>query len=195
MAHLFDRLIAFNTLFKGGKIGYFSGDVTRLTEAMNVIKPTYIVLMPRLLSRFYTVMAPMLDSDSDVKQILLNWKDNPHQNIFEDDENFVHELYNNDIFVKFRSICGGNLKTILTGGAPSSPDVLYFIRVALSVKLIEMYGQTEAITLLQSDPMDSDPGYVGPIYPVHEFKLVDVPEMNYTSKDMINGVSVPRGEI
>jgi long-chain acyl-CoA synthetase len=39
-------------------------------------------------------------------------------------------------------------------------------------------------------------GHVGPPYPSTEVKLVDVPEMNYTSKDTSeDGTLMPRGEV
>src|SRR5207244_3005500 len=38
-------------------------------------------------------------------------------------------------------------------------------------------------------------GNVGTPVPANLVKLVDVPEMNYTSKDVINGVPCPRGEV
>lgn len=38
-------------------------------------------------------------------------------------------------------------------------------------------------------------GHVGGPAANTEFKLVDVPEMNYTSLDIIDGIKAPRGEI
>lgn len=39
-------------------------------------------------------------------------------------------------------------------------------------------------------------GSVGPPYPTNDFKLIDVPEMGYTSTDKdAEGILMPRGEI
>jgi long-chain acyl-CoA synthetase len=46
-----------------------------------------------------------------------------------------------------------------------------------------------------TSPLDPHAGHVGGPLPNTEFKLVDVPEMNYTSLDVENGVACPRGEI
>lgn len=46
-----------------------------------------------------------------------------------------------------------------------------------------------------NNPLDIKQGHVGGILPSLEFKLVDVPDMNYTSKDVIKGVKTPRGEL
>lgn len=61
---------------------------------------------------------------------------------------------------------------------------------------IQGYGQTEstAASFLtdQSDPVS---GHVGGVKPSLEFKLEDVPDMNYTSTDVIDGVVCPRGQV
>jgi long-chain acyl-CoA synthetase len=38
-------------------------------------------------------------------------------------------------------------------------------------------------------------GHVGGVKPSLEFKLEDVPDMNYTSTDVVDGVVCPRGEV
>jgi long-chain acyl-CoA synthetase len=42
---------------------------------------------------------------------------------------------------------------------------------------------------------DPQSGHVGGPTAPTEFKLVDVPEMSYTSKDFVDGQRAPRGEI
>lgn len=55
------------------------------------------------------------------------------------------------------------------------------------------YGMTEncgtCAHTIQDDPTSG--GTIGPPQPVNELKLVDVPEMNYTTEDKPN----PRGEL
>lgn len=86
---------------------------------------------------------------------------------------------------------------MITGSAPISKDILNFLKIAFCCPINEGYGQTEcaaaaAITWTQ-DPTN---GHVGGPYPSCEFKLVDIPEMNYTSDDTDeNGNPLPRGEI
>uniref|UniRef100_A0A1I7ZQ49 long-chain-fatty-acid--CoA ligase n=1 Tax=Steinernema glaseri TaxID=37863 RepID=A0A1I7ZQ49_9BILA len=77
---------------------------------------------------------------------------------------------------------GGNLRLITTGGAPITPQVMNFSRVAYGCPLFEGYGQTEcsaAGTL--SLPFDTEPGHVGGPAPWAQVKLIDVPELGYFS--------------
>jgi len=87
---------------------------------------------------------------------------------------------------------------MLTGSAPISKDVLNFLKIAFCCPILEGYGQTESggpasMTWIN----DHQTGHVGGPYAPCEFKLVDIPDMGYTSKDVDEdtGVSMPRGEI
>ena len=72
-----------------------------------------------------------------------------------------------------------------TGGAPIAANVLTFLKVTLCATILEGYGQTESCgaTFITSakDPVT---GWVGGISRNMEFKVVDIPEMSYTSRDV-----------
>ena len=86
----------------------------------------------------------------------------------------------------------------ISGSAPLSKDILLFLRCLLKGVIIEGYGATET-----SGPMtlqvgtDYSIGTVGGCLPCCEYKLVDVPEMNYLTSDRDhNGVPCKgRGEL
>merc|ERR1712060_742792 len=63
--------------------------------------------------------------------------------------------------------------------------------------VLEGYGQTETAaavsTTLEEDQVGA--GFVGVPLPCSEIALFDVPEMNYTQADVIDGKRVERGEI
>ena len=86
---------------------------------------------------------------------------------------------------------------MVTGSAPISTNVIDFLKICGCVPIIEGYGQTEstAASFLTSilDPLSGHVG--GPTVNV-EYKVVDVADMNYTSKDKDqDGNLVPRGEV
>jgi long-chain acyl-CoA synthetase len=106
-------------------------------------------------------------------------------------------MYDCLVFKKFRDILGDRVRVMVTGSAPIAKEVLDFLKITFCVPILEGYGQTEcaapgSITWVK----DPSSGHVGPPYPALEMKLVDVPEMNYTSDDKDeHGVSTPRGEV
>ena len=76
------------------------------------------------------------------------------------------------------------MRVTISGSAPLSKDILLFLRCLLKGVIIEGYGATET-----SGPMtlqvgsDYTIGNVGGALPCCEYKLVDVPEMNYLTSD------------
>jgi len=96
------------------------------------------------------------------------------------------------IFKNFKKQTGGRIRIMLSGGAPISAETHEFLRVAFSCPVTVGYGLTEICgigTLLPLEHVATD--RVGAPSPSIEIKLVDVPEMGYTSKDK----PCPRGEI
>jgi len=101
-------------------------------------------------------------------------------------------IFNLLMFNKMKQILGGRVRFILSGGAPLSPECNKYLKVCFGVPVVQGYALTETTggaTLTELD--DPEVGVVGPPIPSSEMKLVDVPEMNYTSKDQ----PCPRGEI
>jgi len=104
----------------------------------------------------------------------------------------THAVWDSVVFSSVREKLGGNVRLMITGSAPLSTTVMEFLRICFSCPVIEGYGQTEtsggATTTL---PDETELGNVGIPISCVEMKLVDVPEMGYTSKDTPH----PRGEI
>lgn len=88
------------------------------------------------------------------------------------------------MFRKIRDAMGGNVRLMVTGSAPCAENVLTFIRASMGCVVLEGYGQTECVAAacctLEGDHL---PGHVGPPLPCSKVKLVDVPEMEYYSKN------------
>jgi long-chain acyl-CoA synthetase len=53
LAHVFDRLGVHTTLSKGGQIGFFGGNVHKITDDLMLLKPTIFPSVPRLLNKVY----------------------------------------------------------------------------------------------------------------------------------------------
>lgn len=53
LAHLMERFMSYMVIFHGGKIGFPSGDATELAADMNILKPTILLSVPRMLTRVH----------------------------------------------------------------------------------------------------------------------------------------------
>lgn len=142
-------------LAAGGKIGYFSGDIKRLSDDMKIIKPTMFPCMeklisycrifslhyhesfpshslgvPRVLNKIYSKVQENVSSSS-IKSWLLNqaYKAKKSQ--------LSNRIYDNDtfwdilVFNKIRKLLGGHVRLIPVGSAPMNGKIIDFLRCAL----------------------------------------------------------------
>ena len=196
LAHIFERMMFLIFSCGGGRIGYYQGDITKIKEDLAALKPTYFASVPRLLNRFYDLMQAGINQQTGLKKTIANWGISAKTKKLDKSGSFNHMIYDNLVFKKFRDVLGGRVKLIITGSAPISVDTMKFLKIAFSCEIYEAYGQTETTGgSFATDPYDKSIGHVGGPTPHTEFKLVDVPEMDYLSTDVIDGVPQPRGEI
>ncbi|GJN13811.1 hypothetical protein PR202_gb00557 [Eleusine coracana subsp. coracana] len=96
------------------------------------------------------------------------------------------------VFNKIKARLGGQVRLMSSGASPLSPNIMEFLRICFGCEVLEGYGMTEtSCTISAMDIGDKLIGHVGSPNPSCEIKLVDVPEMSYTSEDQ----PYPRGEI
>lgn len=196
LAHVFERLCHVVSLNGGARIGYYQGDITKIRDDLSALKPTIFPSVPRLLNRFYDLMTAGIKQQTGFKKFLVNWGINSKTKSVNSSGDFKHGIFDKLVFKKFRDILGGRVRLMITGSAPISAETMRFLKIAFSCEIYEAYGQTETTGgSFATDPYDKDIGHVGGPTPHTEFKLVDVPEMDYTSKDIIDGINQPRGEI
>ena len=192
IAHIFERQSMHTSLSRGLTIGFFGGDILKLKEDIQLLKPSYLISVPRLYNKFYEGIEAVLsklprpanmsgsESESETERSLRILKSLPPT-----------------ILNQLKLSMGGKIKYFVSGSAPISPHVIQFLRMAFGAPIVEGYGQTETCGVgFAQRPEDLSAGNVGGPNLSVEVKLVDLPEMNYTSKDKgLNGESMPRGEI
>ncbi len=56
LAHVFERCILLLAVANKMKIGFYQGDVLKLKEDLAILRPTFMISVPRLYNRFYDLM-------------------------------------------------------------------------------------------------------------------------------------------
>ncbi|KAI8990962.1 hypothetical protein BDF20DRAFT_903877 [Mycotypha africana] len=190
LAHVFERVVEGLMLFRGAAIGYYTGNPATLMDDIAELKPTVFASVPRLFNRIYDKVLAGVNAKGGVASYLFHMAYNAKKANL--DNSVHHWLYDRLVFKAIREKLGGRIRFIISGSAPIAPEVLEFLKICLSATVHEGYGQTEnycsgALTILN----DNTTGVVGAPFLCSEFKLVDVPDMNYYSTDIPN----PRGEL
>jgi len=198
MAHIFERLMQALLFFKGCSLGMYCGDATKMKEDILALRPTVMATVPRVMNRFHDIFKGIIDGLGGIKGWLARHALATKLSNLHYYGNIDHWIHDKLVFSKFREAMGGRMRWFVLGSAPTSKDTLDFMKVVLSVPIQEGYGQTEStgasFVMIKDDHRGS--GCVGGPSLNTEFKLKDVPEMNYNSFDKDEkGNSMPRGEM
>lgn len=192
LAHIFERVVFTALTAVGASIGYYQGDTLKIMSDIAALRPTVFCSVPRLLNKVYDKVMAGVKEKGFIAQALFNFAyQSKLENLHESGE-LCHWLWDAIVFAKIRDLFGGRLKAMLSGAAPIAPAVIDFLRVCFSCEVYEGYGATETCagsTLTIRGDWTS--GHIGVPVPSNEIKLVDIPEMGYTSNDR----PFPRGEI
>lgn len=163
----------------------------KLMDDMAALRPTIFCSVPRLYNRIYAGIMNAVKASGGLRERLFNAAYNAKKQALLNGKN-PSPMWDRLVFNKIKDRLGGRVRLIVSGASPLSPDVLEFLRICFGGRIIEGYGMTETTSPISSmDEGDNLNGHVGSPSPACEVKLVDVPEMNYTSDDK----PYPRGEI
>lgn len=197
MAHVMERLFVNVLLYYGCAIGFYSGDTQKIKDDLQELKPTLFLSVPRLFNRFHDLMKDGINKLTGIKKTLADKAIATKLKNLKSYGQYTHSVYDALVFNKTKMAVGGSVRIMVTGSAPISVQVIDFLKIAICCPVLEAYGQTESSAAsFATRIIDGQSGHVGGPLRCLEFKVVDVPEMNYTSKDKDSqGEPLPRGEI
>lgn len=166
LAHIFERVAEVAALWAGSSIGYYHGNMLELVDDFRALRPTNMVNVPRLYSRFGAAIKDAVGS-------------NPGNNAV--------------VGQKIKQALGlDRCRVMITGSAPLDASLHDYLRTFFGNTLNQGYGLTEtyAIALAQTEG-DSSVGNCGACVPSAELCLEDVPDLEYLTSDKPS----PRGEL
>ena len=197
-AHIMETLIITYAFNHGVQIGIYNGSASKLIEDIQILKPTALCAVPRIFQRIYDAIMKEVNSKPAIISKIFQKAINIKMKDYEETGMYKNILFDNLVFKEVRKKLGGRLRFMLVGSAPVDGYLLNFLRCSLSVEIMEGYGQTEDVAgVLLSNTCDPVTNHLGGPGWWTEIKLIDQPELGYTSKniDKETGKSRPSGEI
>jgi long-chain acyl-CoA synthetase len=175
-AHILERFIDLVLMYNGARIGYYSGDRTKLARDLALVAPTVLAGVPRSLEKTIEKIEMKIATKSKPFKTLI-------ARALAESDTVMNDLNRRDsslslassIFIRgIRKPLGGRLRLIISGGGPLAPRTQAKLKQYLHVYAIQGYGLTETTggTLAQS-PRSRTYGIVGIPFPCVEITLAD----------------------
>ena len=196
LAHIFERIIISGFMISAAKIGFITTNVKNLMEDINILGPTIICLVPRVMQ---TIRTKVFDNFNSLN---IWQKELAYKAYYTKLENYHkygtinHIIYDQIIFKKIRNMFGGKVKFLLSASAPMQKDLADDFKVFLSIPVIEALGMTEYTgAAFCTHSKDLKNITTGGVTGGAKFILRSIPELGYTVNDVIDGINCPAGEI
>lgn len=196
LAHIYERVMGVVITYRGGKYAIFGGNVLDLKTDLQLLKPTVFASVPRLFNKFFEKIQDGIKKLTGIKKTIVNSGINIKLSNFRATGNIKHKMYD-IVFASFREILGGRCEVMISASAPLSKEVHEMFSILMSAPLVNAYGQTEGMGAeFITSFNERNAGVCGGPVPCIEYKLLDIPDMEYLSTDVDEkGMPCPRGEI
>ena len=195
LSHAYERAWTFYILSKGAQ-NFYLDDPKRILEAMQEVRPTCMVSVPRLYEKIYSTARHKVSEGSGTKQKLFEWAvrvgnryahakkrgDRPRPALA-----LQHALADRLVLHKIRDIVGGPKNFFSAGGAALAAEIEEFF-FAAGLLVCQGYGLTETSPMLTcNSPKAFRFGTVGKVIPGCELKIAPDGEILARGRNVMRG--------
>ena len=135
-----ERLNLVGFIANGGSVYFYNGDMLKLKEDLERVKPTIFASVPRLFNRIHDGIKDKIGAAEGIaKSIATSGIETKLKNL-QNDQEYTHFIYDNLVFNKTKQAFGGRVRLMVTGSAPINGDTLNFLKICTSCPIVEGYG-------------------------------------------------------
>lgn len=153
LAHMFERTATY-IYADAGVPPYYIDKVEDIQEDFKVVRPIYLITVPRLLEKIVTGIKVKGQEMRGIKKMLYYWAINLAENY--DPENppnkLKWKLADKLVYSKIRELFGGRMLGMNVGGAALSPNIARFMN-GIGIYCGLGYGLTETSPVLTGPPI------------------------------------------
>ena len=196
LSHVFERICGeFYWMHSGGVCAFAEG-IESVGKNMAETQPSMILVVPRVLDRIYAKVKSGIQGASGRARQLIEWALKVGKEIVEHKAEgktprpgltAKHWLAERLVFRKLRARIGKNLRMVVSGGAPATPEVIEFFN-AIGISTLEGYGLTETTAPVSVNRHGKVKiGTVGPALPSVQVKIAEDGEILIKGPTVFNG--------
>jgi long-chain acyl-CoA synthetase len=195
LAHVFARAMEI-TFIRLGVPTAIDGNVDRLLHNLSEVRPTWLATVPRTLEKAYDAILREAEASGPWRKAVFDWAigvgrqwsqatlagRTPAPWLVPQ-----HRLADRLVFERIRNKFGGDLRFLISGGAPLSREIARFFH-AVGIVVCEGYGLTESSAASTVNTPDALVfGSVGRPLPGCEVKIADDGEILLRSRGVMRG--------
>ncbi|MCF0215319.1 MAG: long-chain fatty acid--CoA ligase [Fibrobacteraceae bacterium] len=161
VAHAFERMAVYFYILNGITL-YFADDPKNLPAILPEVRPTLMIVVPRILERLYDKMTAAGDKARGPKRWLVKQAikiakiENPTKR-----PSLMRRLCDKLVYKKMREAIGGNFRLIVSGGSALNKSICRFL-LNIGLTVYEGYGLTECSPVISVNYAGNmQPGSVG----------------------------------
>ncbi len=176
LSHIFERKVIYLYLFNHVEV-YYAESMDTIVANLNEVRPDIFTTVPRLLEKVYDRIVAKGKELTGIKKVLFFWalelglkfESKGSGSILYD---FQLAIARKLVFSKWIAGLGGNVRTIVSGGAALQPR-LARIFTAAGATVLEGYGLTETSPVISVNTVGNGQkiGTVGKVIPGDEVKI------------------------
>ncbi|OHT11194.1 Fatty acyl-CoA synthetase A [Tritrichomonas foetus] len=178
LCHVFERMCTSCALLSGGKIGTFSGDVRLLSDDLRSLRPTCMIVVPRVLHRMHDAVMNEVNKKGFIMRTIFNTAWHIKRLLMLNEMNY--SLIDKMVFNRVKEVMGSMcIEQIVNGGAALPVDLHETMQVMLGIPIRTGYGLSEGGSGNTLNPLKIQHIKYGTNgYPLRnvELRIVQVPE-------------------
>ncbi len=155
MAHSAERILGFYGRVSGGVPGAYAQSTATVLSDLQEVRPTLFGSVPRIFEKAYAKIHSELEKKPPAVRRLFAWADSVGRRrvrylvegrAVPSSLAAQHAIADRLVFRKIRQAFGGRVRLMITGAAPTAPEILEFFWGA-GLPIYEAYGMTESTVI------------------------------------------------
>ncbi|MFH1150476.1 MAG: long-chain fatty acid--CoA ligase [Actinomycetota bacterium] len=196
LSHVLERMSGYyGSIYNGCTIAH-AGSIDTLVDDIAVIKPEWMVSVPRLYEKIHAGVLANVEAEPPLKQKIFNWAAGVGGRVSKLKMNhqpipvwlgLEYKVADKLVFSKIYEKMGGRLRFFVSGGAPLAREIAEFFH-AMGILILEGYGLTETSPVVTCNtPENYRFGSVGLVIPGDEVEIAGDGEI------LVKGPNVMKG--
>ncbi|SIN90843.1 long-chain fatty acid--CoA ligase [Fibrobacter sp. UWB11] len=187
VAHVLERMAVYFYTLSGVSI-YFGDNPKNLSHMLREVRPTIMIVVPRILERLYEAMTTAADRAKGLKRFAIKQaikiakiKDPTKRPCI------MQRILNLLVYKQMREAVGGNFRMIISGSSSLNKSILRFL-LNIGLPVFEGYGMTECSPVVSANCKQAiKPGSIGKPLPHLEVRIGECSEIQIRGESVFKG--------